>query len=62
MCCLPVLCWYQLYNSETKRVIMTRDVKWAEWKMIDPEKIVKILCNLHKEDFVPGKLFSEGID
>ena len=23
---------YKLYNPETKRVIMTRDVKWDDWK------------------------------
>ena len=26
---------YILYNPETKRVIITREVKWADWKMTD---------------------------
>ena len=24
---------YKLYNTETKRVIITRDVKWEDWKI-----------------------------
>ena len=27
---------YKLYNTDTKRVIMSRDIKWAEWKTTDP--------------------------
>ena len=27
---------YKMYNTETKRVIMTRCIKWADWKMTDP--------------------------
>ena len=27
---------YTLYNTDIKRVIMTRDVKWEEWKMKYP--------------------------
>ena len=30
-------CAYKLYNPETNRFIMTRDVKWEEWKMTDPD-------------------------
>ena len=26
----------KLYNPETKRFIITRDIKWEEWKIIDP--------------------------
>ena len=45
---------YKFYNTETKRIILTRDVKWAEWKMTDPAENVKMLRDSHKEDFVPG--------
>ena len=27
---------YKLYNSDTKRVVISRDVNWAEWKTVDP--------------------------
>ena len=27
---------YKLYNPETKRVIMDRDVNWKDWKNTDP--------------------------
>ena len=27
---------YKLYNPGSKRVIMTREVKWEYWKMTDP--------------------------
>ena len=33
---------YKLYNSDIKRVIMTRDVKWEEWKITYPEETLKI--------------------
>ena len=39
---------YKLYNTKTKRVIMKRDVKWAEWKMIDPEETMKMFRDLNK--------------
>ena len=45
---------YNFYNPETKRVIMTRDVKWADWKMIDPVETLKMFCEAHKEYLVPG--------
>ena len=28
---------YKLYNHDTKRFIMTRDVNWEQWKITDPE-------------------------
>ena len=45
---------YKLYNPETKRVIMTRGVKWAGWKMTDPEETMNIFREANKEDSVPG--------
>ena len=27
---------YKLYNTDIKRVIMTRDVEWEEWRMTYP--------------------------
>ena len=33
---------YKLYNLETKRVIMPRDIKWEEWKMNDSEETLKM--------------------
>ena len=35
---------YKLYKPETKRVIMTRDVKCADWKMTDPAETLKMFC------------------
>ena len=36
---------YKLYNPETKRFIMTRYIKWVEWKIIDPEETMKMFCD-----------------
>ena len=33
---------YKLYNPETKIFIMTRDVKWEDWKMTNPEKTLNM--------------------
>ena len=33
---------------------MTRDVKWMDWKMTDPEETLKMLHDAHKEYLVPG--------
>ena len=44
---------YKWYNTDTKRVIKTRDVKWSQWKMINPAEILKIFCDAHEEDLVP---------
>ena len=27
---------YNLYNTDTKKVIVKSDIKWVEWKMTDP--------------------------
>ena len=45
---------YKLYNPETKRVIITRDVKWVDWKMTDPADTLKMFCEANKEYLVPG--------
>ena len=45
---------YKLCNPETKRFIMTKDVKWAGRKMTDPAETLKMFCEAHKEDLVPG--------
>ena len=45
---------YKLYNPETKRVVMTRDVTWADWKMTNPAETLKMFREAEKEDLVPG--------
>ena len=44
---------YKLYNPETKRVIITRDVKWANWKMTNPVDTLNMFRGENKEDLVP---------
>ena len=39
---------YNLYNPEKKRVIMTRDVKWADWKNTDPAETLKMFWEAEK--------------
>ena len=39
---------YKLYNPDTKRVILNRDVKWADWKMTDPAETLKLFHKEHK--------------
>ena len=39
---------YKLYNPDIKKVIMTRDVKWADWKMTDPEDNLNMFHKAHK--------------
>ena len=43
-----------MYNHETKRVIMPRDIKSEEWKMTDSEETLKMFWEAHKEYFVLG--------
>ena len=33
---------YTLYNTDIKRVIMTRDVNWEEWKITYPAENLKM--------------------
>ena len=44
----------KLYNPETKRVIMTRDVNREDWKITDPAKTPKMFRKEYKEYFVLG--------
>ena len=44
---------YKLYRPDTKRVIMTRDVKWVDWKTTDQAETLKMFHNVHKEYLVP---------
>ena len=45
---------YKLYNQETKRVIMTRGIIWADWKNTDPAETLKMFREAEKEYLVPG--------
>ena len=45
---------YKLYNPGTKRVIMTRYVKWTDWKITNPAETLKMFREAHKEYLVPG--------
>ena len=44
---------YKFYNTEFKSVIMTRDVKWEEWKMTPPEETLKMFRDYHEEYLIP---------
>ena len=33
---------------------MKRDVKWADWKMTNTEKTLKMFCNAHSKYLVSG--------
>ena len=50
---------YNLYNPETKKFIMTRYVKWVDWKMTDPAENLNMFRKSHKEYLVTG--IEEGI-
>ena len=45
---------YNLYNPETKRIIMTRYVKWAYRKMTNPAEALKMLQKANKQYLLPG--------
>ena len=45
---------YKLYNPETKRVITTRDVKWADLKNTNPAETLEMFREAEKEYLVPG--------
>ena len=46
---------YKLYNPDTNRVIMTRDVKWTGLKMIDQAEILKMFRDFHEEYLASGR-------
>ena len=39
------------YKQETKTVIISTDIKWTEWKVIDQEEMKKMLCNMNEQKF-----------
>ena len=39
---------FKLYYSQTKRAIMTRDVKWEDWKNTNLKEILKMFCKAEK--------------
>ena len=43
----------KLYNTDTNRVIVTRDIKWAEWKLTDPAETMNMFRDSHEECLVP---------
>ena len=45
---------YKLCNPETKRVILSRDIKCSQWKNTDPEETMKIFRHLNENDLVSG--------
>ena len=45
---------YKLYNPETKRLIMTRDINWEDWKNTDAAEILKMFREAEREYLVPG--------
>ena len=45
---------YKLFNLETKRVIMTRDINWEDWKNTDAAEILKMFREAEREYLVPG--------
>ena len=45
---------YKLYNPETERFIMIRDVKWEDRKKPNPAETLEMFRKVEKEDLVPG--------
>ena len=45
---------YKMCNSETKRVIMTRDIQCEDWKKVDPAKTLTMFREAEKKYLVPG--------
>ena len=43
-----------MYNPETNRVILTRDVKWEDRKNTDPTETLKMFREAEEGDLVPG--------
>ena len=44
----------KLYNPETKRLIITRNFKWVDWKITDSAETMKMFYEAHKEDLMLG--------
>ena len=45
---------YILYNPTTKRIISSRDVKWADWKPVDPLNNMDIFVKYDPTEIVLG--------
>ena len=45
---------YKMYNPGTKRVIMTRYIKWEVWKITDTADTLKMFHKAHTYYLVPG--------
>ena len=45
---------YKFYNPETKKVVMTLDIQWANWKNTDPAQTLKMFSKAEKEDLLPN--------
>ena len=45
---------YKLHNPYIKRVIMSREIKWKEWKTTYPAETMKMLFYQNIDDLVPG--------
>ena len=45
---------HKLYNPENKMVIISKDIKWQEWKTTYPEETMKMFHDSNKEDLVIG--------
>ena len=45
---------YRLYNPTTKRIISSRDVKWADWKPTDPRTNMDVFVKYDSTELVPG--------
>ena len=43
-----------MYNPTTKRIISSRDVKWADWKPTDPRNNMDIFVKYDPTDIVLG--------
>ena len=43
---------YKLYNPETERVVMIREINQEEWKNTDPEKTMKMFLDLNENYLV----------
>ena len=45
---------YRIFNPNTKRIILTRDIKWAKWKITDPKSNMDVFVKYDSSDIVPG--------
>ena len=45
---------YRMYNPRTRRIILTRDVKWADWTNKNPKDDMDLFSTYDSVDTVPG--------